>query len=447
MSLVPETECAAHLLANKITQDTMIGRILASTAPREHSKHWRPLSDFPSIDETRLSTALQARLIGDKGLVVSFSHDHYLTIGGGLQNCVSLEQSGYGASGWCYLHLCPYRPLPVLSDDLDPSNFEVVASLDGHTAGAVPLTGVIDALSRVSGTGARIAVVHQLLGHSPELVQEVVRTLGNAKVYFWTHDLFAHCPTVHLLRNDAAFCGGPPPSSSACAICHAGADRALHLARMAQFFSATRPTLLAPSRTILDMWCRLNNFVHDGAHVLPPCRFHSGAAVAPSAGALRVGFLGTAFFQKGWESFAELVLRFGADPRYQFYQLGWQAEHLPNLTHRTVKVTPQDCEAMARSVAECGIDVAINWSLCFESFSFTAIEALAGGAFLVARRGAGNVFPLVQSIDPACGIEVATTVELQALFANGEIIELARRAPRRTGSLEMARGAAALLGS
>lgn len=48
--LAPETDCARHLLANKITQNTMIGRILASTAPRERSKQWRPLSGFPLTD-------------------------------------------------------------------------------------------------------------------------------------------------------------------------------------------------------------------------------------------------------------------------------------------------------------------------------------------------------------------------------------------------------------
>jgi hypothetical protein len=446
MSRTPEADVAAHLLANALDETAVIERILAARTPRELSSTWSPLSGFFPVSAEQFSQALQNCATGIRHLVVSFSHDHYLSVGGGLQNCVGLEADSFVAHGWAYLHLCPNRPLLVLSDEQDPAQLEVLATLNGSTIGWLTVQSLMEALAANSaGAEQSMVVVHQLLGHAPEVVQALVEALPEPAVYFFIHDLFAHCPSIHLLRNNAAFCGGPPSNSSACGICHAGAERPRHLARLDTFFSALQPTLLAPSQTILDVWRRIHTFAHTGAEVLTPCRIERTAPLARAKGPLRIGFLGTAAFHKGWEAFAQLVLWFGDDPRYQFYQLGWKAETLPGLLNHPVDVTPHDRQAMVRGVSTCKLDVVVNWSRCFESFSFTAIEALAGGAFIVARRGAGNVFPLISALDPARGIAVDTVVELQALLQTGDIIDLARQAPRWSGTLVMSQGAAALL--
>ncbi len=403
------------------------------------------MSQFSRSRHEQFRAAVVASLAGSSGLALSFSHDPYLAIVGGLQNCIGLEQRAFRTLGWSYLHLCPYRPLPILADPVPIEEFEVIASLDGAVLGVLPLRAVADILARYAAEPIRrTAIVHHLLGHSPELVRTVIDTMQPEKLFFWIHDLFAHCPSVHLLRNDESFCGGPPLDSGACRICHAGAERKAHVARFSTFFAALRPHLLAPSQTILDKWLELRNYDHAGATVLPPCRLEPAGAVEPSAGTLKVGFLGTGYSHKGWDIFATLALWLADDPRYRFYQLSSQPDPLPCVAHRPVTVTPEDPEAMARAVLDCGLDIVINWSLCYESFSFTTIEAIAGGAFLIARSGSGNVVPLLRSIDPALGIAVASLTELQALFVTGDIITLARNAPRRAGSLVMGSGTATL---
>jgi hypothetical protein len=442
-------EYLTHVRANNVSRDAIVSRIFTARAPRAVGQDWGQLQGFPRIETADLRQVLTSSLAsGGAGFAISISHDHYQTIAGGVQNCVGLEEKAFRQNRWTFLHLCPSRPLPVLAADLPAAELEVLASVDGTTLGILPIAAVIEVLAGLTTQAEQCwVIIHQLLGHSPELVRALISAAHATRVYFWTHDLFAHCPSIHLLRNNATFCGGPPVSSSACGICHAGAERAAHVERMRRFFTSVRPTLLSPSQTILDMWRILNDFAHEAPHVVPPCGFHPDPETSgeETSAPLRIGFLGFHEFHKGWDVFESLALWFAADPRYRFFRLGIPGDSVPGVEHYKVEVTPENRMAMADAVAACRLDVVINWSRCYESFSFTAIEALAGGAFVVARAGSGNVVPLIRSIDPARGVQVATDVELQALFVTGQIAELARQAPRKTGRLAMGIGAAALI--
>ncbi|MHB1304814.1 MAG: glycosyltransferase family protein [Acidiphilium sp.] len=445
-----EAERLAHITANKVSRNAIIGRILHARPPHVQGKDWVGQEKFSRITAADLFNALAHRsAYSDAGLAIAISHDHYVSTAGGVQNCVGLEEDAFRRRLWIFLHLCPNLPLPTLAGHVSSTEFDLVASIDGNTLGVLPVSDIIQVLCQLRVTKPIWVIIHQLLGHSPELIKTMINMVRPTIVYFWIHDLFAHCPSVNLLRNEATFCGGPPVFSGACGICHAGPERAEHVERMQRFFSAIRPTLLSPSQTILDFWRNLHDFAHDTAYVLPPCSLNADphTVIHEINSPLRVAFLGFSAFHKGWETFKSLALWFGTDPRYRFYRLGMEGENVPGILHHSVEVTSKTPLAMVNAIAECHIDVVLNWSLCYESFSFTTIEALASGAFVVARRGAGNVFPLIESIGDGCGIQVPTEVELQALFFSGHVIKLVQQAPRRTGRLEMGVGAAALVPS
>ena len=443
---VRQLDRSIHAEANTISTDAIINRIRTACAPEVAAKQWPVLTGFPVSTRDVLRLALERAFAeGAQGLVVALSHDHYLTISGGVQNCVGVEEVGFRDKNWCFLHLCPNHPLPILSDETNTETFRVLATLNGSTLGVVAIADVMAVIHEASPpVFERWVVIHHLLGFSPEVVSAFIAATEATQLYFWTHDLFVHCPSIHLLRNDASFCGGPPIGSPACSICHAGATRATHVAALQQFFALTRPILLSPSRTILDFWQKLAPFDFANAHVIPPCTYDKASTAARQAeGApLTVAFLGSSVFHKGWDVFEALAKWFYKDPRYRFFRLGYLEADVVGVEQKPVVVTPDDRMAMARAVREWRIDVVVNWSRCYESFSFTTIEALAGGAFVAARQGAGNVFPLVASIDATRGVAVGTVIELQAMFATGEIIQLARASPRDTGTLTMGIGAA-----
>jgi hypothetical protein len=89
---------------------------------------------------------------------------------------------------------------------------------------------------------------------------------------------------------------------------------------------------------------------------------------------------------------------------------------------------------MIHAVRDHAIDVVVCWSACAETFCFTAHEALAGGAFVIARRDAGNVWPAVRDNAPEQGLVLETDAELFALF-DGDALPALLERPRRFGEL------------
>jgi hypothetical protein len=154
-----------------------------------------------------------------------------------------------------------------------------------------------------------------------------------------------------------------------------------------------------------------------------------------------VAHLGGRNLIKGWEVFERLLDRHTNDARYEFFQMGVQggAPARAGLQTVGVEVQAHDRSAMVRAVSEHDIDVVICWSMCSETFCFTAHEALAGGAFVIARRDAGNVWPAVASNAPDQGIALDTEAELFALFAGNDLADLLSR-PRLQGTLVPGRG-------
>ncbi|RAR60631.1 glycosyltransferase involved in cell wall biosynthesis [Paraburkholderia unamae] len=414
--------------------------IMTAVSPAVRGAGWGKILN----DEPLSRSALLAALVGvarnsAQGLVLSFSHDDYLNVGGGVQNCVGDEQAALARQGWSYLHLCPNEPKPLLGRYTEASEVTCIANLDGARLGVVVLADLIEALGQVRSEGVLLrSVVHHMLGFAPEHILAVIEQCDAAyPPLVWIHDLFTLCPTATMLRNQVTFCNAPPVSSAVCGVCHAGRDRFEHVKRMRRFFARTRPVVLAPSATILNFWLEHAGYEHAQTHVLPPCEisFERDAPAYMRDEPLKVGFLGAPHFHKGWFAFESLARWHARDPRYEFVHLGWETLDVPNVKFIRTAVTYQDRSAMVRTAVEQGIHVAINWSMCFESFSFTMYEALAAGAYVLARRGAGNVSRAMMSTFAGRGSTVGSEIELSALFEEGGIREMVEQSRRQYGTL------------
>ena len=65
-----------------------------------------------------------------------------------------------------------------------------------------------------------------------------------------------------------------------------------------------------------------------------------------------------------------------------------------------------------------GVDVAVNWTLCYETFSFTSYEAILAGAMMLVRADAGNATHLI-----------TTDRSGTAIAHKEELFEFSRTAP------------------
>jgi hypothetical protein len=408
------------------------------TEVAERVRPWlRPIGPG-RITAAALRTALTATASDAcKGVIVALSHDDYIEVAGGVQNCIGDEARAFDSAGFCYIHLCPAQPLAVLAEH-SSDDLLVSARLGGEMLGTIGLCEFAEALARTKPTAHVLyLVVHHLMGFSPENVCAAAHTLMPRETVVWIHDFFTLCSQHALMRNDAAFCHAPPAGSNACRICHYGSERHRHIGRIGAMLSELRPTVLAPSSVALRFWQQLGGYEYESSVVVPHARLTLDSEIRPPRAAypLRIGYLGSALYEKGWPVFEELAARHFNDRRYTFFHLGGvPGTPSRNIRFMKVLVNPEDRQAMVRGVIAADLDIVVNWSLCYETFCFTAHEAVAGGAFVITRHDAGNIWPALSQAGIDRAHALRSKDELFAIFASGQVLEL--DLTKRYGSLE-----------
>jgi hypothetical protein len=379
-----------------------------------------------------LAAAFAASKSGLADLHVTFSHDDYTTNLGGVQLCLQRESRRVGDLGRDHLHIFPGLAWPTVRTLANEAPVGVLWNevLVGYFPPALVAQAFGAALAGVA-PGRRSFAIHSLLGHAAQDVLALLAAAGLHDGFFWLHDFASLCGGYHLLRDDVADCGAPPPESPACTICVYGETRRAHIGAHARLFEGLSLTVVAPSQVALDTWRAGGEFPHAGEVVHPHATLTPAGPAPARPGPFRFAYLGVPAPHKGWPIFRDLALRFAGDPRYAFLYLGKQPMlGLPIEAH-PVSVSEDDPLAMRDAVQALGVDAAMIWSLCRETFSFTAHEAVAAGAAVVTGPDSGNVAAFVEA--QGHGRVLPDEAALAVLFETGEILELARA--RRKPSL------------
>lgn len=419
-------------------------QIEAAKNPRARALDWKGAAD---ASEPKSIDILTEHLQNASGIVVSVSHDDYTQNYGGVQNLIGDEQKGCAARGWDYLHLSPTSPKPILADVDASSTDRMKISLNGIYFGIFFVSALNKMLSSFRNGNTKIEfVIHHLLGHAPECILDLIHSCGGSHPTVWIHDFFSLCPSYTLMRNDVSFCGAPDVQSISCSICCYGEERRNHLERLKRFFRASQPKIIAPSHATLDLWLRTSGMEFIDARVQPLGHLKLTSphvATHRNSQPLRIAHIGARVFHKGWFIFQHLAATLNGDPRYEFLQLG--ADHgaylPPYIRQVAVNVTSDNRDAMINAIVSNDISAVINWSLWPETFCYTVHEALAGGAFAICRRDAGNVWPAVLLSAPLQGLVLDNEEELHALFKVGTLPDILS-STRQHGNFELHTGSA-----
>lgn len=382
-------------------------------------------------DAGQLAQAFAASRSGWADLHVTVSHDDYSTNLGGVQLCIQREASAAAASGRDHLHLYPVNSRPMLRAAGDDAPVGVL--WNGAPVGAYAIGTLTEALkAHLDGVepGRRSLAIHSLLGHRVDDVLAVAEAMALRQGWFWVHDFASACVSYHLLRNDVADCGAPPPGSAACGVCLYGEGRAFHMEEHGRLFAALDLSVAAPSQAALDTWRRGAGLTPSRAVVAPLARLEPRSAepVAPSRTTqpFRLAFPGLPSTLKGWPLFRELVLRFAEDPRYEFLHLARDASGGLPLSFHPVTVSEAQPKAMQDALESLGVDAVMIWSLCRETFSFTTHEAAAAGAAILTSPDSGNVAAFVEASGQGRVLE--DQAALFDLFETGAVLDLRRSA-------------------
>jgi FkbM family methyltransferase len=340
---------------------------------------------------------------------VVLSHDIYRKSVGGTQLCQLIEEAAFARKRVSYINLCPAQPLPLLSPEDNPTNFDYHITLDGECLGYVSADDLIHALKEEAHRGSSFGlVVHSLLGHSPEITAELYAASSAKQSFFWLHDYFSVCPNYNLMRNSIASCGGHRNGSPGCQICSHGEHRGAHLQRLTFLFSKVPFVLVAPSEVALGVWKGASDLPHAGTLIREHCTVTQNDsrprdAAGGRSGPIRVAYLGMPAYPKGWQFFTEVVRMMGGSPDFEFHHFGsYEGWRTPKeISFTKVCMTAQDWDAMSRTVREKQIDVAMLCSPWPETYNFTTVEAIVGGALVVTLKRSGNIAAMTRKFD--CG--------------------------------------------
>lgn len=377
-----------------------------------------------------LAMAFATSRSGLADLHVTFSHDNYSANVGGVQLCLQREAARIAGLGRDHLHIFPIIAYPMARETSPP----VLGVLwNGELVGQFRPAEIAAAVHAAMGpvkAGKRSFAVHSLLGHCVDDVLAILAAAGLQQGYFWIHDFASLCDGYHLMRNDVADCGAPPPESPACSICVYGPLRRRQIALHEKLFDTLEVTAVAPSAAALETWRQGWAFRTAGERVVSHAELAPRVSPVPTAedGPFRFAFLGITAPYKGWSAFRELALRFASDRRYAFLHLAKNTVPGLPIEHHPVSVTAERPFAMREEIEALGVDAAMLWSLCRETFSFAAYEAVAAGAAVVTCPDSGNIARFVE--EGGYGRVLDDEAALIRLFETGQILDLARAARR-----------------
>ncbi len=365
-------------------------------------------------------------------LMISVGHDDYRISPGGVQLCIEMEADLAASKGFDYLNLHPWQPLPKLADAASEPIMMMV--LNGQTLGAANMTQIAQALVGNAGDGAEL-VIHHLSGHAPEEIVALAKALGLSTCHFWLHDYFTLCTSYALQRNNVASCDAPSITSNACHVCVYGKERGAQAARVSAFFGALDVHLASPSEVALSFWKSRTDLRTASVRVEPHVVLTREKTPVtdgfnPEA-PIRIAFVGTPVPHKGWPVFAELQKRLSADAGFEFFFFGAETPVNSAIEHIRTHVRSADPGTVTQAIRDQNIDIVLHWASWRETFSFSAFEALAGGAFVLTNSGSGNVAAAVRKHRRGKVLDDADA--LFELAKNGGLADLAREARKRRG--------------
>ncbi|GJD37372.1 hypothetical protein [Methylobacterium aerolatum] len=380
--------------------------ILNATTAEKKSENWRKNGNIAAIGADALFHKLNRQMPSVRfGLVVSMSHDNYLESTGGIQIYLADEQAAFNFVGWCHLHISPVHPLPGFSSETDPQKFLIQVNLNGKSVGVTNIDSLAIAVRNIRPTYADGVkyIIHSLIGTNPEIASSFADTSGVGDVFFFVHDFSALCSNFTLLRNDGEFCNAPAINSNSCDTCVYREERRYYLARFENYFNTFKPTMVFPSQIASKFWnqhspfsYRTENVVCEHASLieLGQNKNNFGSAEAKEQPLrLRIAFVGAPVRHKGWNEFERLVLDAKTLELADFYLFSRELPvYMPQcIRHVPVNVSGDDRSAMVTALKSESIDIVFMWSLCFETFSFVTLEAIAAGCFVLGRAASGNV--------------------------------------------------------
>lgn len=264
---------------------------------------------------------------------------------------------------------------------------------------AVSFNGVYQGISSVNELAVMYPEVRGMVIHSLYYSQKSLETLLDAltvqtRTLYYIHDYCCLC-FHRFLYKDKKLCIDAN-GHMVCNTCSVNDERRKLLHFHRSIFEKYKVLLVAPSA---DTRTRVEQFYRNVEIVeLPHLEYEEKFFKRQVNERIRIAYIGTAIWHKGWEQFTKLVNRF--HQKYEFYCLGNCPADLKiqNVTYVQVSLKGSVHDlTMIEAILQYGIDIAYIGSVWPETYSYTYYEAYEAGCFILTNVKSGNICCQVKS--------------------------------------------------
>jgi hypothetical protein len=359
---------------------------------------------------------------------------------------------------------------------------DVVVNLGMERIGQIPLLILLDILRELRFR-PRAIHLHHLWGWDLISIQKLHIIFESVPVVVFIHDYYTLCHSLNLLRKEGDCCQGPSVESERCRSCEFGSKRREHFSKIASLFrgikTKSRLSFVTPSSVSAAIWRSAYPEYKDLLTIVPHKKCVASEPPSDFSSqqrrVLRVAFLGNPVAIKGYYAwikatqdlrvrqtvwgiplalqrgfmggiincFSKLIVHefhvFGRcvtleklglwhfwHGSLQLYQLGSRLIHQRHVREVPVSFIKDGQAAMIDALRRNQIDVAILCSSWAETYCFTAVEALEGGALIVTVPESGNIAALVNS-KPNYGLILHDAGELAEILISPRLREAVQK--------------------
>lgn len=352
--------------------------------------------------------------------VVALSFANYLKDKSGVPKVMMAHQQMYNEEQISYVALFSVKK-NILNDRV-MLFCEFGLIIDGEYLGIYQMSQIQHMLFQWNREGKVLLDIHlhHFMYVRVSSVDELLSAAPTVSIKVYLHDYYNACAGYNLMKNGDVFCGGNGFSEETCSGCNYY-ERAKRI--QPQIHSLLKKHLdrvmfISPSEITKKFYLNFHPEYKDKVTVIPHqtySTFYCGnLEPVRSDEKLRIAYLGMPAKHKGWLAWENLVENAPAQ-RYTFTVFNSSDEQYPNMEKIKLSFSKDNLNAMGSCLREYRVHVAVLWSLCPETYSYTCFEAYSANAFIITNSRSGNIADVVKK--NKMGIVLKSEEELMKLFS------------------------------
>ena len=330
----------------------------------------------------------------NKRIIVSISFSNYLKEKSGVPKVVMSHSKMYQENNVSYISLFSVKKTIINDYTFLFCKYGII--IDGKYIGIYQMSSIINYLVTLIDSGYTMVGIHihHLIYNNLKRIKEFLDTFYDIPIFYFIHDYFSCCTNYNLMKNGKSFCGGEGLILNNCKDCNSYSLTKKYTCKIKDLFSHYRDRILfiAPSevakKIFLNFYPKYSKSIIVISHQKYNGKYKENLGKIDMTKRLKLGFLAMPNNHKGWNVFKKMAEHYS---NYDFYVFNSSEETYTNMIKRKVAFSENDGNAMVSALRKEGIDIAILWSLCAETYSFTYNEAYASNCFVLTNELSGNI--------------------------------------------------------